>query len=240
MSDSFALDNVPGVSIVDVQPGVGRERLEQLQSMLLHWFPDHAHVADELADAWAHGSFDPDITVHQWLLLHDSTPHGLFIFHANLRRGVVVRHFLAMDEEVRGGLAPDWARHLVVACERQAVRDGRARGTDIVALMSEISPDQPRLLAHWSDMGHRAFPEIDYREPFYGKHWADHGEPRFFPMIANVYLTPAGTRLPTGEVVHAAVSAFLIDHYRLPPDNPIVAGILTRARDLPTITETSN
>jgi len=240
VSDSFALECVPGVSIVDVQPGVSKERLEQLQEMLLHWFPDHAHVADELADAWEHGSFDPDITVHQWLLLHDSSPRGLFIFHVNLRRGIVVRHFLAMDESVRGGLEPDWVRHLVAACEAQALRDACAREVEILALMSEIAPDQPRLLAHWAKLGHRAFPEIEYREPFHGKHWADHGQLRFFPMTANVYVTSAGARLPLSEVVEAAVSAFLLDHYRLPPDDPIVAGILTRARELSTEADQSN
>lgn len=229
MTDSFPLEHVPGVSIVDVRPGVSRRRLGQLQDVHQRWFPDHPHVIDEMADAWAEGPFDPDVAVHQWLLLVEEKPRGLFIFHVNLRRGVVVRHFLAMDEEVRQHLDEDWARHLIDACERQARLDALPRGVDIIALMSEIDPEQPRLLAHWASLGHRAFPEIDYREPFHGKHWAIYGEPQYFPMIANIYLTSAGAALPIGEVVEAAVSAFLLDHYRLPPDDPVVAEILARA-----------
>lgn len=232
MTDSFPLEHVPGIRIVDVRPGVGRHRLEQLQDVHRRWFPDHGHVTEEMAQAWERGPFDPDIAVHQWLLLHEGTPRGLFVFFVNLRRGIVVRQFLALDEGVRDGLADDWARHLIAACEQQAIIDARPRGVEIIAMMSEIDPEQPRLLAHWGSLGHRAFPEIDYREPFHGKHWARHGEPRYFPMTANVYLTSAGAALPIGEVVEAAVSAFLLDHYRLPPDEPVVAEILARARSL--------
>ena len=233
MIDSFALAHVPGVTIVDVLPGVTEMRLRQLQTVHQRWFPDHPHVVEEMAAAWVSGRFDPDIAVHQWLLLHDDVPCGLFIFHVNLRLGIVLRHFLAMDEQVRAMLADDWVRHLIAACEKQAEADAAAEGVQIYALMSEIGSDQPRLLAHWGALGHQAFPKLGYQEPYHGKHWADHGEPVYFPMIANIYLTPAGRARPVGEVIERAVRAFLVDHYRLSPEHPVVAGILTRARNTP-------
>lgn len=232
MIDSVALPHVPGVTIVDVLPGVTEMRLRQLQDVHQRWFPDHPHVLAEMAQAWVSGRFDPGIAVHQWLLLHDDVPSGLFVFHVNLRLGIVLRHFLAMDEQVRVILAEDWVRHLIAACEKQAVADAAGARVEIYALMSEIGPDQPRLLTHWGALGHLAFPELGYREPYHGKHWADHGEPVFFPMIANIYVTSAGLARPLGEVVERAVSAFLLDHYRLPPEHPVVAGILTRSRNI--------
>jgi hypothetical protein len=221
--------SIAGVAVIDVLPGVDRRRLEQLQAIHTGYFAGHEHVLAEMEQAWAEGGFDPDIVVHQWLLLHDGDPSGEFIFHTNLRRGIVVRHFLAMDASVRKELAKGWAGDLIIAAQRQSERDARDRGVEILALMSEIAPDEPRLLAHWRDLGHVSVPSIDYREPYHGKDWPDFGEPRFFAMTPNVKLTEAGHRRPLGEVMHAAVSAFLLDHYLLPSDDPTVAGILERA-----------
>lgn len=224
------LAGVPGVEVIDVHPGVDVARLRELQAIHMRYFADHDHVPAEMEQAWAEGGFDPDIVVHQWLLLHEGTPAGEFIFHTNLRRGIVVRHFLAMDAEARAGLADDWARYLIAAAQRQSEADARDRGVDILALMSEIGPDEPRLLAHWRDLGHVSAPSLDYREPYHGKHWRDFGEPRFFAMVPNLKLTEAGLRHPLGDVMVAAVSAFLLDHYRLPAEDPTVSEILARAR----------
>jgi hypothetical protein len=131
---------------------------------------------------------------------------------------------------VRAALQPGWAAQLVDAAQRQSEEDAQSRGIEIVALMSEIDPGQPRLLAHWRKLGHVSVPSIDYREPYHGKHWRDAGPLNFFPMVPNVKITDAGLRRPLGDVVSAAVSAFLLDHYLLPADEPTVAGVLERAR----------
>jgi hypothetical protein len=223
------LAGVPGVEILDVRPGIDVRHLRDLQAIHVQYFADHDHVLAEMEQAWAEGGFDPDIAVHQWLLLHEGVPAGEFIFHTNLRRGIVVRHFLAMDAAARAELADDWARDLVAAAQRQSEADALDRGVEILALMSEIDPDEPRLLAHWRELGHLSVPSLDYREPYHGKHWRDFGELRFFAMVPNVKLTEAGLRRPLGDVMVAAVSAFLLDHYRLPADDPTVVGILERA-----------
>lgn len=230
--EALPLPGVPRVSVVDVLPGSAPERLGQLQAIHSTYFPGHAHVLAEMEQAWADGGFDPQIVVHQWLLLHDGEPAGEFIFHANLRRGIVVRHFLAMDASVRAGLPKGWAGLLVAAAQEAAEADARDRGIEVLALMSEIAPDETRLLAHWRDLGHMSVPSIDYREPYHGKHWREFGPPRFFPMVPNVKLTDAGRKRPLSDVIVAAVNAFLIDHYLLPSDDPTVAGILERARDV--------
>lgn len=224
--------SVPGIAIIDVLPGADRRRLEQLQEIHREYFTGHEHVIAEMEQAWAEGEFDPDIVVHQWLLLHDGAPAGEFVFHTNLRRGIVARHFLAMDASVRQALPEGWAGGLIDAAQRQSEADASDRGVEILALMSEIDPAEPRLLAHWRDLGHVSVPSIDYREPYHGKHWRDFGDPRFFAMIPNVKLTEAGRRRPPGVVMHAAVSAFLLDHYLLPGEDPTVAGILERARQV--------
>ena len=226
------LPGVPRVSLVDVLPGSAPERLGQLQTIHAAYFPGHPHVLAEMEQSWADGGFDPQIVVHQWLLLHDGEPAGEFVFHTNLRRGIVARHFLAMDASVRERLPTGWAGLLVAAAQEAAEVDAGDRRTEILALMSEIAPDEPRLLAHWRDLGHVSVPSIDYREPYHGKHWREFGPPRFFPMVPNVKITASGEQRRLGEVLEAAVSAFLLDHYLLSADDPTVAGILERARSV--------
>lgn len=223
---------VSRVSLVDVLPGSAPGRLEQLQTIHAAYFPGHPHVLAEMEQSWADGGFDPQIVVHQWLLLHDGEPAGEFVFHTNLRRGIVARHFLAMDASVREELPQGWAGLLISAAQETAAVDAGDRGTEILALMSEIAPDESQLLAHWRHLGHVSVPSIDYREPYHGKHWRDFGPPRFFPMVPNVKLTDAGQMRPLNDVMVSAVSAFLLDHYLLPSDEPTVAGILERARGM--------
>ena len=64
--------------------------LEQLLTLHLHHFPDHAHVGDELRLARRVGPHDPDVIIHAWLLHVDSVPVGFVIFHTNLRRRIVL------------------------------------------------------------------------------------------------------------------------------------------------------
>jgi hypothetical protein len=229
LRDGHSLAGVPGIDVVDVLPGTDHTRLTQLQGIHALTFADHSHVLVEMEQAWSEGSFDPGIIVHQWLLLHEGEPVGEFVFHTNLRRAITVRHFLAMDKDVRAALPLGWAAQLVDAAQRQSEEDAQSRGIEIMALMSEIDPDQPRLLAHWRRLGHVSVPSIDYREPYHGKHWRDAGPLAFFPMVPNIKITDAGLRRPLGDVVSAAVSAFLLDHYLLPADEPMVAGIIDRA-----------
>ncbi len=203
--------------------------LEQLLTLHLHHFPDHAHVGDELRLARRVGPHDPDVIIHAWLLHVDSVPVGFVIFHTNLRRRIVLQHFVGMDEDTRAQLPFRWISHLSDAVVETGVLDAETHGLELLGAMGENPPQHE---AAWHRLGYRTI-DVDYREPNHGMHWAEFGPITYFPMTAMVRLTTAGDQVPFDQVATAAVSAFLLDHYQLPADDPTVTAILARAAALP-------
>ena len=64
MPTGLEIDGAGGLHRIDVLgPDVDDIRLAQLQDAHLRHFPEHAHVADEMAAAFAGGSFDPEVVV---------------------------------------------------------------------------------------------------------------------------------------------------------------------------------
>jgi len=213
----------PSLRYIDVLPGTPHEVCDSLVAVHLeHFGADYPHAADDLRTTWREGGTDHDIIEHQWLLLLNDEPAGEFIFHTNLRRRIVVRHFIAFNRDVRVNLPSDWIARLVDAAGECANTDAADTGTQLIAMMSEVSP---RHVAGWRRMGYLS-PDIDYREPGHGNHWAEYGEPQFVPMAPNIRVLPAGTDLPLSEVATEGVSAFLLDYYRLPASHPVVVEIL--------------
>jgi hypothetical protein len=227
------LDDVPGLEIVDLVADDGdldarSVHLRQFADIHIRYFPGHEHVIGEVAsamDRWP----DPEVVVHPWLLLHDGQPVGEYVFHTNLRRGIVLMHFLAADRDARHDLIPDWRDHVTRALEQTARADAEAVGRPLLGLMGEIPPDHYRL---WSGQGFRPL-DVEYREPHHGRHWAEYGELEFFPMLACIKPVAAGIDRPFREVAAAGLAAFLVDHYLLPRDEPTVARAIDQAALLP-------
>lgn len=224
-----SLPGVPALVVVDVVARrTPRRQLEELQAVHLRHFPDYPHVADELRDGWAEPATDPDLVVHQWLLLQDGRPVGEFVFHTNVRRHAVVRQHLAVDQDARALLPVGWLASLTTAVESVGTADALAAGGVLWSLMSEVGPHH---VAGWHRLGYVPL-EIGYGEPLHGKGWAAYGPPEFHHLTPVLKLTPAGAALPLGQVAAEAVSAFLFDHYGLPPDEPTAAAIIARAAAL--------
>ena len=229
MPTGFDITGAPGLRGVDVMgPDADPGLLADLQAVHLRHFPDHPHIADEMADAVANGSFDSEVVVHQWLLTLDGEPVGEYIFHVNTRRGVMLRHFLAVDQPARKRLPLRWLGNITAQVQAQGEADSVGARSPLLLMMSEVKPSH---LEGWRRLGYRTL-EIGYLEPFHGKHWPDFGPPEFFEMTPCVKLTDEGASRPISEVAQAAVYAFSVDHYRLPADNATVLAMLERARAL--------
>jgi hypothetical protein len=229
---------IPGIPFLNIVDVVGAqatsERIGQLQDIHHRYFPDYPHVTQELAaDATGAGPY-PGVVVHQWLFLRDNRPVGIYIFHTNTARGVLLRHFLALDEPARRGLPLLWLGWVSERLVRIGEQDCVLHGTELIASASEI---HQQLFHHWRRLGSRQLVELPYAEPAHGMHWSRHGhEPEFWPITLNLKRTNGGRQLSYPLVVQAALRAFLLDHYRLPPDNPRVREILAAAQ---TLTDTS-
>lgn len=226
------LDELRELSGLTVEEVIGVDapvdRLLDLIRELLRHFPDHAHVAGELAQAWSGDWPDDGVVIHAWLLELADEPVGFTVFHTSLRRGVVLQHFVGMDVEARPDLPLRWVKYLADAVFATGIRDCEERGRTLLAAMGENHPEHART---WERFGYTSI-DIDYLEPLHGRHWREYEERSFFPMTTQIRLTDAGREQPFGEVVHAAASAFLLDHYLLPEDDPTVVHTLDRARSL--------
>jgi len=203
--------------------GASEERLGDLIRELLRFFPEHAHVAGELAEAWEGDWPDPEVIIHAWLLELDDAPVGFTVFHTSLRRQVVLQHFVGMEPEARPQLPMRWVKNLADTVVATGVRDCEEHGRELVASIGENHAEHARA---WERFGYITL-HVDYREPAHGRHWREHGDLQFFEMTPQIRLTDAGRSLPFADVVDEAVCAFLLDHYLLPADEPTV--LRTRA-----------
>lgn len=230
MSDPILdeLQQSTGLQVEEVMGGPAT-RLDDLIAALVLHFPEHAHVADELQQAWAGNWPDDQVVIHAWLLELDGQPVGFTIFHTSLRRRVVLQHFVGMDSDAGRSLPLRWVKHLADAVFAVGVRDCEEYGTTLLASIGENHPEHART---WERYGYTTL-AIDYREPLHGRNWPEHGALQFFPMTPQIRLTDAGREQPFSDVVTAGVTAFLIDHYRLPADEPTVVHTLALCAALP-------
>ncbi len=226
------VDGVPGLTMIDlVHDDLEDEerslRLRQLADVHLRYFAGHEHTIGEVAEAitwWP----DDEVVVHPYLLLVHDAPVGEYICHTNLRRGIVLMHFLAMDHDARRALPDDWRPRATEAVRAVGERDAAARGRQLVGMSAEIPPEQYWL---WKPMGFVA-PDVGYLEPRHGRHWPEYNDGIFMPMQFIVRPIDAGEELPIASVATAALDAFLVDQYRLPRDHPVVARVVRRAERL--------
>jgi len=223
------ITGIPGMSVIDVLPGTTEDALRELQAIhLRHFESSYPWAVSDFEQTWLHGAAQSNVIEHQWLLLIDGKTCGECVFHVNLDRKVILRHYMAVDQEVRAELPSGWLTAFNDFAEAWCDADSRAHGIELLAMMSEI---QPKHVAGWKRMGHLS-PAIDYREPTHGKHWKEYGDVEFVPMSVNLKLLPAGKQVPLREVTKAAVSAFLIDNYGLSESNPTVQSILFNCEQL--------
>lgn len=226
--------DVPGFEVIDIvhSPATIAQRrqwLAQLSEVHAEFFPDHAHVMGEIADVMAHPV--PGVVVHPWLFLYEGRPVGQYIFHTCLRRGIVLMHFLSLDPSLRHVLPVGWLEPVTDALQATAQADADRAGVRLLGMTAEVyrtDHDYRR----WYRQGFHLL-GIDYQEPDHGMHWADFGEPEFFPMTMILKPIDAGVDLPLSQVIDAALVTFHLDHYRLPPDHPVVVGLRHASQDPP-------
>lgn len=229
LGGSTEIIGIPGMSVIDVLPGTREEALRALQAIhLRHFEASYPWAVSDFEQTWLHGASQPNVIEHQWLLLVDGKPCGECVFHVNLDRKVILRHYMAVDQDVRAGLPSEWLTDFNAFAEAWCDVDAQAKGIELQAMMSEI---QSKHVAGWKRMGHLS-PAIEYREPIHGKHWQKYGDVDFVPMSVNLKILPAGKQVPLREVTKAAVSAFLLDNYGLPESDPTVQSILFNCEQL--------
>jgi hypothetical protein len=231
---------IPGseeLSFIDVLPGASEQERDALIAIHLENFgASYPYAVADIEKTWSEGSAEADIIEHQWLLLLSGNPVGEFIFRTNMRRRIVMRQFLSVNRSARADLPKGWLPALikeVANCAdndvaRSVIKGNQPVGSHLIAMMSEVRANH---VAAWRSLGHIS-PKIGYCEPAYGAHWVEHGEPSFAPMSPIILRQPGGDGMSLSAIATEAVSAFLLDYYRLPDSNKVVLEILDNCKKL--------
>jgi hypothetical protein len=226
----------PTVVLVDVTGPDGPPHLADLLALHRRHFPGHAHVLPELEENAVLAPERGGLVVHQVVAYVAGAPVGFVVVHANLDRSIGLIHFLAVDEALRGvplaagpdedrppaGLRPTAASTLVARAEALVEAAGVRAGRPV--RFGTVAESEPDVVSSWRRWGYGTL-EVAYAEPYFGRHWADHGPPTFFEMTL-VHRGGAYAGAPLDAVARAACDAYLLDHYRLPADHPKVEAIV--------------
>ncbi len=218
------------MQLSDATGAQAHDALAALLELHRRHFPTHGHVQVELEANAVHPMPTDDLIVHQVVATVDDVPAGFIVVHANLARSIGIVHFLAVEEQFRGvplGSTPrsTVAAILVDVAEYLVADDGTRSGRPI--RFGTVAESDAEVVKAWNQWGYTPL-NIAYAEPYFGKHWADHGPPEFFDMALvsnaarNVPYDTEGRDHSPAAVARAACEAFLVDHYRLDPDHPRV------------------
>lgn len=228
-AEGFSLDAIPGVRVIDVadprlDDDTRRHRLAQIKAVHKAYFGDYQHVFGEWDEGLANG-WGNDTLVHLWLFLDGDEPVGEVIQHTNLRRGVVLVHFVCLDARVRATMPRDWLRGMSDGFMLCGQTDADAAGVPFWAALGEVPPEH---VHKWERVGFHGL-DLGYLEPHHGKHWKANGTPEFFPMTIVIRLSELGSAPPLPEVIQAGLRGYLIDYYELPESQPEVERVLQAA-----------
>jgi len=216
-----------GIEFIDVETTDEFDKyIEQLKDVHLNFFPEYHHVIDEICE---HRGAPRSWQVrHSWLLLHNDQPVGEYIFQTCLQRKLCVLHYLALAKNFRNSLPVGWYIHLLDAVILQSQIDLEEVNEELLAVVAEVAD------AFFAKRDGFHLLEVDYQEPYYGMHWPQFGPVNFFDKLLVAKLTEAGKKVPYGELMVSAVKAFLVDHYRIEEEHPVVASIIANASNLAT------
>lgn len=224
-------------------PQPAGSRVDEPESLLVELhrqqFPAYPEArADIVEDARAPSQRD-DITIHQLLCLVDGAAAGFILFDSNALRGLGVVHFAAVGRAGRSVRVDGRSLAETLVSRALATVAHDLRG-DFAGLVGESPSKATRL---WRRMGFRVLP-IEYAEPLHGRRWFDHlgstpenAGPAPVSALDLVWLPRRRAEVPLPErvfhdVAHRAAAAYLLDHYRLDADHPLVVGLFGSAPGL--------
>jgi hypothetical protein len=201
--------------------------LVDLKSVFRSCFPGYEFFLNDIDENFVSPQRRGNLIIHQVVAYADGVPAGVLIIHTNIARSVTLIHFLGVVPSLRGSIPGERsiARRLVAEAERLLEADAKAHGINITHGL--IADAIPVALDSWIRLGFTPVC-IDFAEPEHGREWAKYGEPELHKLTLVALLSTAPTSSPD-RIMRAGAEAYLIDHHRLPVDNPKVVELLGEA-----------
>lgn len=171
--------------------------------------------------------------VHYWLIEVDGQPAGLRTFRYVRKRRCGLAHALAIHPNFRETFVDGkkLSVFMIHECLNQIIRDANeSRDLPVLGMVNEV--ETSRLMKHYEHNGLMQLP-LKYVEPIFppeveGRSRADElAMIKFSPMHMGFLPNPEiNIEIYSREMISDFVFAFLVDHYGLPEDHPVLLEVL--------------
>ena len=222
------------VAIYELLGSGDTERIEKMLGLYAKLFPQYQHYVPRMRRRAQFGNEHREgHIVHYWLVEVDGQPAGLRTFRYVRGRRCGLAHSLAVDLAVRDVVVNEnrLAVFIIYECLNRVIQDAKERGDlPLYGMVNEVEPS--RLMAHYINNGLVQLP-LKYVEPIFppevdGRSRMDEiTNIRFSPMHIGFLPNPeVNIEKYTCEMISNFVKAFLVDHYGLPEEHPVVLDVL--------------
>ncbi len=214
--------------------GSGDEkRIEALLALYAQLFPQYAHYVPRMRNRAKYPNENArGHVVHYWLAEVDGQPAGLRTFRYLPQRRCGLAHALAVHPDFRKAMAGEQRLpiYIIYRCLDQVIADAKALGDPpALGMVNEVEYD--RLMSHYERNGLIKLPVTYYEPVFSGKPTSTRQEEldeiEFMPMHLGFLPNPdLGEPELDPEILVDFTLGYLVDHYGLPEDHPVVQEIL--------------
>lgn len=222
------------VAIYELLGSGDEKRIESMLGLYQMLFPQYQHYVQRMRRRAQFGNqHREDNVVHYWLIEVDGQPAGLRTFRYIRKRRCGLAHALAVHPDFREALVGDkrLAVFVIYECLNQIIRDAKECGNPpVLGMVNEVETN--RLMEHYERNGLIKLP-LKYVEPIFspeaeGKSRAEELEMiKFSPMHMGFLPNPeVNIEAYTREMISDFVFAFLVDHYGLPENHPVVLEVI--------------
>jgi hypothetical protein len=227
------------VAVYDLLGSGDDERLEKMLGLYEKLFPRYPHYVPRMRRrARFENEHRPGHVLHYWLIEADGQPAGLRTFRYVRHRRCGLAHALAIDPQFRrveaGGRR--LSVFVIYECLAQVVRDAKEScDPPPFGMVNEVEPE--RLMEYYIRNGLVQLP-LKYVEPIFppeaeGRSRSEELElTTFAPMHVGFLPNPeAHVEAYTRSMISDFALAFLVDHYGLSEDHPVVLQVLDTIHD---------
>jgi GNAT superfamily N-acetyltransferase len=206
------------------------QRIESMLGLYQMLFPQYQHYVERMRRrAQYPNEHRKNNIVHYWLIEIDGKPVGLRTFRYVRHRHCGLAHALAIHPDFRNTVVEDkkLSVFIIYECLHQVIRDAKENGdAPVLGMVNEV--ETSRLMEHYERNGLIQLP-LKYVEPIFSP--ASLGKSRqeeiamikFSPMHMGFLPNPEiKIEKYTKAMITDFVLAFLVDHYGLPENHPVV------------------
>jgi GNAT superfamily N-acetyltransferase len=206
------------------------QRIESMLGLYQMLFPQYQHYIQRMRRrAQNPNEHRKNNIVHYWLIEIDGKPVGLRTFRYVRHRHCGLAHALAIHPDFRNTVVEDkkLSVFIIYECLHQVIRDAKENGdAPVLGMVNEV--ETSRLMEHYERNGLIQLP-LKYVEPIFSP--ASLGKSRqeeiamikFSPMHMGFLPNPEiKIEKYTKAMITDFVLAFLVDHYGLPENHPVV------------------